>query len=174
MCKTLYVKCTLLGYYAPFSANSLPTFRDNLIGPEISVRNWHYTLHKSLSERSSHLLRGGSLKFSNILCLMFISWNRLVLRLSGQILLWKDLVPVSAILVLMPEDFEALLSVSHYTARSTHTTAWNTCCHNTANHITMYFYWSAPHYFRFSKAQHKLPEDGPIGPKRVGANIEIF
>jgi len=29
-----------------------------------------------------------------------------------------------------------------YTALSIHTTAWNTCCHNTANHITMYFYWS--------------------------------
>ena len=26
----------------------------------------------------------------------------------------------------------------------------------------------------FSKAQHNLPEDGPIGPKYEGANIEIF
>ena len=26
----------------------------------------------------------------------------------------------------------------------------------------------------FSKAQHTLPEDGPIGPKTVGANKEIF
>ena len=26
----------------------------------------------------------------------------------------------------------------------------------------------------FSKAQHKLPVDGPSGPKHVGANIEIF
>jgi len=26
----------------------------------------------------------------------------------------------------------------------------------------------------FSKAQHKLHEDGPIGPKHVGANIGIF
>ena len=26
----------------------------------------------------------------------------------------------------------------------------------------------------FSKAQHKLPEDGPGGPKHVGASIEIF
>jgi hypothetical protein len=25
-----------------------------------------------------------------------------------------------------------------------------------------------------SKAQRKLPEDGPDGPKHVGANIEIF
>jgi len=29
--------------------------------------------------------------------------------------------------------------VAHYTARSKHTKAWNTCCHNTANLITMYF-----------------------------------
>ena len=27
---------------------------------------------------------------------------------------------------------------------------------------------------RFSKAQHKLPEDGPGGPKQVGVSIEIF
>ena len=26
----------------------------------------------------------------------------------------------------------------------------------------------------FSKAQRKLPEDGPDGPKHVGANIMIF
>ena len=26
----------------------------------------------------------------------------------------------------------------------------------------------------FSKAQHTLPEDGPIGPKHVGANIRTF
>jgi hypothetical protein len=26
----------------------------------------------------------------------------------------------------------------------------------------------------FSKAQRKLPEDGPDGPKHVGAHIEIF
>ena len=29
-------------------------------------------------------------------------------------------------------------------------------------------------YCSFSKAQHTLPEDGPIGPKHVGANKEIF
>ena len=29
-------------------------------------------------------------------------------------------------------------------------------------------------YCSFSKAQHTLPEDGPIGPKHVGANLEIF
>jgi len=63
---------------------------------------------------------------------------------------------------------------AHYTACNTHTTAWNTCCHNTANHITMYFYRSTPHCSSFSKAQHKLPEDCPIGPRHIGANIEIF
>jgi len=26
----------------------------------------------------------------------------------------------------------------------------------------------------FSKAQHKLPEGDPIGPKHVGPNVEIF
>jgi glucan phosphoethanolaminetransferase (alkaline phosphatase superfamily) len=47
-------------------------------------------------------------------------------------------------------------------------------CHNAACHITMYFYWLIPQYCGFSKAQHTPPEDGPIGPKHVGANIEIF
>jgi hypothetical protein len=26
----------------------------------------------------------------------------------------------------------------------------------------------------FSKDQHRLPEDGPDGPKHVGANAEMF
>jgi hypothetical protein len=57
---------------------------------------------------------------------------------------------------------------------STHTTAWNTCCHNAAKLITMYFYWLIPQKCNFSKAQRKLPEDGPDGPKHVGSNIETF
>jgi len=32
--------------------------------PETSVRNYYYTLHKRPEERSSHLLRGGSLNTS--------------------------------------------------------------------------------------------------------------
>ena len=59
-------------------------------------------------------------------------------------------------------------SVAHYTVHSTHTTVWNTCCHNTAYHITMYFYWWIPQNCSFNKAQHNLPEDGPSGPKHVG------
>jgi len=38
----------------------------------------------------------------------------------------------------------------------------------------MYFNLSIPQYCSFSKAQHMLPEDGPIGPKHVGANKVIF
>ena len=61
------------------------------------------------------------------------------------------------------------------TARHTiHTTAWNTCCHNTANHITMYFYWLIPQNCNFSKARYRLPEDGPGGPKHLGANMRYF
>jgi hypothetical protein len=40
--------------------------------------------------------------------------------------------------------------------------------------ITMYFYWLILQKSKFSKAQRKLPEDGPDGPKHVGANMEIF
>jgi hypothetical protein len=39
--------------------------------------------------------------------------------------------------------------------------------------ITMYFYWSIPQYFSFNKAQHTLPEDGPIGPKRSSKQRDV-
>jgi hypothetical protein len=38
----------------------------------------------------------------------------------------------------------------------------------------MYLYWLLLHKWNDIKAQRKLPEDGPDGPKHVGANIEIF
>ena len=60
------------------------------------------------------------------------------------------------------------------TALSTHTTTWNTCCHNTAKLITMYFYWLFLQTCEFIQAQGKLPEDGPGGFKHVGANIRYF
>jgi len=63
---------------------------------------------------------------------------------------------------------------AHCTALSTHTTTWNTCCHNTALLITMYFYWLSLQKCNFSLAQCKLPEDGPNGPEHVGANIRYF
>jgi hypothetical protein len=57
--------CTLLGYHAASSGNSLPTFRDNLSAPssgveqmgpkgcpEMSARNYHYSLRNSPEERS--------------------------------------------------------------------------------------------------------------------------
>jgi hypothetical protein len=56
-----------------FSGNFLPTFRYNksvpliqnleiglMVCPEVSVRNYHYSLRNNTEERSSHLLRGGS------------------------------------------------------------------------------------------------------------------
>ena len=46
--------------------------------------------------------------------------------------------------------------------------------HNIAEHITMYFYRLIPQNCNFSKAQHTLPEDGPIGPKHVEANMRYF
>jgi hypothetical protein len=67
--------CAPLGYYAASSGYFLPTFRDILsvpssgalkmgpIGcPETLAKNYHYLLRNNPKERSSHLLRGGSLK----------------------------------------------------------------------------------------------------------------
>ena len=66
--------CTLLGYYAAYSSNSLPTYLGNLSVPfqglrisrrplktgpigfsETSVRNCHYTLRNNPVERGSQL-----------------------------------------------------------------------------------------------------------------------
>ena len=81
-----FENCAFLSYYEASSGNSLPTFRDNLSVPssrvkntrtfldswplkmwpidcpETSVRNYHYSLRNSPEERSSHPLRGWSLK----------------------------------------------------------------------------------------------------------------
>jgi hypothetical protein len=68
--------CDLLGYYAVYRGNSLPTFRDKLLVPssrvknswpligcpETSVNNYYYTLLNIPEERRSHLLCGESLK----------------------------------------------------------------------------------------------------------------
>ena len=73
---TSFENCTLLGYYAASSDNFLTTFRDSLSAPsswgslkmrpiacpETSSRNYNFSLHNNPEERSSHLLRGGSLK----------------------------------------------------------------------------------------------------------------
>jgi len=64
--------------------------------------------------------------------------------------------------------------VTRCPALSTHTTTWNTCCHNTAQLITIYFYWLLLQNCNFSQAQYKLLEDGPGGPKHVAANVGYF
>ena len=74
---TLFISgnCALRGHYAGNGSTFLPTFRDNLsvlVGswsmkmvpicrPETSVRNNRYSPRNNPEERSSHLLRGGSL-----------------------------------------------------------------------------------------------------------------
>ena len=44
----------------------------------------------------------------------------------------------------------------------------------TAKLITIYFYWLILQKCNFSQAHRKLPEDGPDGPKHIGANIRYF
>ena len=48
------------------------------------------------------------------------------------------------------------------TAFNTHTTTWNTCCHNTAKLTTMYCYRLIVQKCDFSQAQCRLPVDGSI------------
>ena len=70
--------CALLVYYAVSSGNFLPIFWDNLLVPssgvkkmgqiscpEMSVRNYHYSLRNIPEVRSSHLLCSRSLNSCN-------------------------------------------------------------------------------------------------------------
>jgi len=43
-----------------------------------------------------------------------------------------------------------------------------------AEHLTTYFYWLSSQSCNFSKVQHRLPDDGPNGPKHVGAIMRYF
>ena len=70
--------------------------------------------------------------------------------------------------------FNVNFNISCCTAPSTHTATWNTCCHNAALLITVYLYWLFLQMCNFSQAQCKLPENGPGGPKHVGANISYL
>ena len=71
--KELHENCAGLRHYAASSGNCLRTLRDNLLDPrplktgpidcpETSVRKYHNSLRNDPEERSSLLLRGGSLK----------------------------------------------------------------------------------------------------------------
>jgi len=77
------VNCPLLRYYAASSGNSLPTFRDNLSVLSSSV-NYLYSLRNSQEERSSHLLRGGSLKSGISLLFPTVQYIRLILCMLIQ------------------------------------------------------------------------------------------
>jgi hypothetical protein len=49
--------------------------------------------------------------------------------------------------------------------------------HMLPQHCKIYnavFYWLILQKRNFSQAQRKLPEDGPDGPKHVGANMRYF
>ena len=94
--------CALLNYYTASSGNPLPTFRDNLsvsssrvkkssslkvrqiTCPETSVRNYHYSLHYKPEERSSLLLRVGSLKLHLSKSVTPLKWAELNLKQFNQ------------------------------------------------------------------------------------------
>jgi hypothetical protein len=82
---------------------------------------------------------------------------------------------ISVVVATSIADCGVCTAVAHYAALSTHTTAWNTLCHNAANHKDVFLLInSTTKNCSFSKAQYKLPEDGPGGTKHVEASIEIF
>ena len=45
---------------------------------------------------------------------------------------------------------------------------------NIAEDLTTYFYWISAQNCNFSKVRHRLPDDGPNGPKHVGAIMRYF
>jgi len=40
--------------------------------------------------------------------------------------------------------------------------------------LLTYFYWLFPQNCNFSKVWHRLPDDGPGGPKHVGTIMRYF
>jgi len=94
--------CALLNYYTTSSGNPLSTFRDNLSVSssrvkkssslkvrqiaylETSVRNCHYSLHYKPEERSSLLLRFGSLKLHLSKSVTPLKWAELNLKQFNQ------------------------------------------------------------------------------------------
>jgi hypothetical protein len=46
---------TLLGTYGASSGNSWPDILGQPVGPKTSGKNYHYSMHNSPEERSSHL-----------------------------------------------------------------------------------------------------------------------
>jgi len=84
--------CALLGYYGARSGNFLPKFRDNLSVPSSriknpkrnSVRNCHFSRSNNSDERSSHLLRGGSLK-SHVRDFRYDSVAQLIVSAASRI-----------------------------------------------------------------------------------------
>jgi len=47
-------------------------------------------------------------------------------------------------------------------------------CGDCAEHLTTYFYWLSPQNCNFSKVRHRLPDDGPGGPKHVEVIMRYF
>jgi hypothetical protein len=92
-----------MGYYVACSDNSLPTFRDNLsvpflmvkkygpiCCPETSIRDYRYSLCNSPEERSSLLLRGGSLK--SRMCRLIFGTLSLLLFLATYFLTLEETI----------------------------------------------------------------------------------
>jgi len=55
----------------------------------------------------------------------------------------------------------------YYVPCTLYTPQLETLSTNTAEHTTTYFYWLFPQNCNFSKVRHRLPDDGPCGPKYV-------
>jgi hypothetical protein len=98
---------------------------------ETSVRNYHYSLRNNPEERSSQLLRAGSL----------------ISRTSGRVQMsrtrkkwsWPTLKHYSRFWIYWVKQYN-LWRVTRRTAPSTHTTDWSTYCHCTATILKKYFY----------------------------------
>jgi hypothetical protein len=103
----------------------------------------------------------------------------------------KFLSPTNAPLYYTPKMLKYTVKISHNcfymfrsiwtiipVCRAVHGTQYTpqleTLFTNIAGHLTTCFYWVSTQNCNFSKVQHKLPDDGPNGPKHVEAIMRYF
>ena len=78
------------------------------------------------------------------------------------------LSPTNALLYYTYKMLKYTVKISHKLHGTQYTPQFETLFTNIAEYLTTYFYCN------FSKVRHRLPDDGPNGPKHVGAIMRYF
>ena len=116
----------------------------------------------------SHPMRGGVDK-------SLARPTTLIRETESLVSLERGVFSCAALQVFFLETPKGSTAVTRCPARSTHNTAWNTCCcHNTAQLITMYFYWLIYRSVILATLSIKFPAESPGRPKHVAPIVGLL